>query len=102
MKRSSKELEMLDPEAWEALCVRCGRCCYEKLDFNGLIFYTRKPCDQLDLETHQCRIYPQRDQIRPDCRRLTPDVVAAGFLPADCPYARRIKNYRAPNLGAAK
>lgn len=99
MEKEMKPLDELDPDEWEALCERCARCCYEKLDFNGRIFYTRKPCDQLDLETGLCCVYNQRDAVRPDCQRLTPDVVSAGILPADCPYARRIKNYQGPNTG---
>ncbi len=99
MCHEKNNLETLDPQQWESLCERCARCCYEKIDFNGRIFYTRKPCDQLDLQTGLCRVYDQRDQARSDCQRLTPEVVAAGILPADCPYARRIENYQGPVMG---
>lgn len=95
-------LEELSVQEWEALCERCARCCYEKIDFNGRIFYTRKPCDQLDTKNGLCKVYNNRDQVRPDCQRLTPEIVAAGILPADCPYARRVKNYKGPSLGTKK
>ncbi len=99
MDKKTLDLEKLDPQQWDALCERCGRCCYEKLDFHGRIFYTKIPCDQLDLETGLCRVYSVRDKVRPDCQRLTPEVVAAGILPADCPYARQISQYPGPVMG---
>ena len=102
METKPEKLEKLNPREWEALCERCARCCYEKLDFNGRIFYTRQPCDQLDLKTGLCRVYHERDQVRPDCQRLTPAVVAAGILPEDCPYARLVENYKAPVLTTSK
>lgn len=93
------KLEELTLSQWESLCERCARCCYEKIDFDGRIFYTKIPCDQLDLKSGLCRVYSERDQVRADCQRLTPEVVAAGILPADCPYAQRIENYQGPSLG---
>ena len=43
-------------------------------------------------------IYPRRSQVHPDCARLTPELVAAGILPADCPYVKDIEDYPAPIL----
>jgi uncharacterized cysteine cluster protein YcgN (CxxCxxCC family) len=98
MINKNQNLDELTISQWESLCERCARCCYEKIDFNGRIFYTKKPCDQLDLKTGLCRVYTERDQVRSDCQRLTPEVVAAGILPADCPYAQRIENYEGPSM----
>jgi hypothetical protein len=98
MNPKTAKLQKLTQEQWEGLCQHCARCCYEKIDFNGRIFYTRVPCDQLNLVTHRCRIYEERDKVRPDCQRLTPEVVAAGILPADCPYALLIEDYEGPSL----
>ncbi len=83
---------------WEELCQRCGRCCFEKLDYRGRIFYTRKPCPHLDLRDKSCRIYGQRDRLHPECAKLTPELVAAGILPADCPYVAGSPNYSAPEF----
>jgi uncharacterized cysteine cluster protein YcgN (CxxCxxCC family) len=83
---------------WESVCVRCGRCCYEKVDFEGHIYYTDVPCEFLDLETDLCRVYTERDRKRPGCVRLTDATVRKGFLPADCPYVADIENYPAPSL----
>ncbi len=83
---------------WEAICQRCARCCYEKIDYNGRIIYTDMPCQYLDVATKQCRIYRQRDSLHPECARLTPELVAAGVLPADCPYVEGVDGYNAPKL----
>ena len=83
---------------WEEICQQCARCCYEKLDYRGRIFYTNKPCPHLDIGKNRCRIYAQRSERHPECVHLTPDLVAAGFLPADCPYVTGIRDYQAPEL----
>ena len=98
MIKKKQKLDDLTLSQWESLCKRCARCCYEKIDFEGEIFYTKKPCDQLDLKSGLCRVYAERDLIRSDCQRLTPEIVAAGILPTDCPYAQHISNYSGPTL----
>ena len=82
----------------ERLCRRCGRCCYEKIQFEGEIYYTDVPCEYLDLETRLCTVYERRHQVRSECAPLTPAVVEMGALPADCPYVEGIAGYRAPHL----
>jgi uncharacterized protein len=91
----SKKVE-LDP--WEARCLRCGRCCYEKIDFEGRIYYTNRPCDKLDLQTRLCTVYVHRDQEKPGCSRLNEDILRMGVLPADCPYVADVTDYDAPTL----
>jgi uncharacterized protein len=83
---------------WEACCRRCGRCCYEKIEQDDGIYYTDVPCDKLDLASRQCTVYSEREQLRPGCRRLTPELVRRGLLPADCPYVEGIDDYPAPIL----
>lgn len=83
-------------ERWEKTCRRCGRCCFEKIEYRGRIYYTRTPCEYLDLQTLECRVYPVRSRHRPDCLPLTPEVVAKGYLPADCPYVAEQEDYQAP------
>jgi len=87
-----------DSEKWESLCCRCGRCCYEKVDFEGRIYYTELPCEFLDTETNLCRVYTERDVKRPGCVRLTDEILPKGIMPADCPYVSDIDNYPAPTL----
>lgn len=81
---------------WEGLCRRCGRCCYEKEQFEGRIYYTSVPCRFLDLETLLCRVYGDRHRRRKGCAPITPSVVAMGVLPADCPYVGGQQDYLAP------
>jgi len=83
---------------WEALCQRCGRCCYEKIDFDGVIYYTDLPCEHLDLKTSLCRVYAARHKVRKGCVKLNPIALSKGFLPGDCPYVADIENYPAPKL----
>jgi len=93
-----KKLAGLGTAEWEALCRRCGRCCYEKLDDRGKIIYTDTPCDRFDPASRLCTVYDRRNRLRPDCLPLTPAIVAAGYLPADCPYVVGLENYPAPQL----
>ncbi len=86
-------------EDWESKCRCCARCCYEKIEFEGDIYYTDIPCEMLDLESRLCTVYAERNKRRPGCVRLTPELAARGFLPADCPYVAGIDNYRAPIFG---
>ena len=79
---------MVKLEVWEGICERCGRCCYEKYDYRGKIYYTDTPCQYLDTTTNLCRIYRQRSKLHPECAQLTPELVKAGILPSDCPYVK--------------
>lgn len=81
---------------WEDICRRCGRCCYEKIEFEGEVFYTDIPCEKLDLTTRLCTVYEDRHNARPGCGPLSPENIARGILPADCPYVAGRKNYRPP------
>jgi len=92
MKKTSDN----NQNAWDSICSKCGRCCYEKIDFEGDIYYTELPCEFLDLETNLCRVYADRNIKRPGCVRLTRESVKKGFLPADCPYVADIEDYPAP------
>ena len=83
---------------WDSICARCGRCCYEKIEYDGRIYYTELPCEYLDLKTNRCKVYPAREVERPGCVKLTPDKLVKGFLPADCPYVSGIDNYSPPVL----
>ena len=83
---------------WEAKCRRCGRCCYEKIEFEGEVYYTDEPCEFLDPDTRLCLVYERRQTLRPDCAALTPRLVRRSLLPADCPYVADIAGYVGPHL----
>ena len=72
---------------WEAICLRCGVCCYDKLvdDDDNLIGVT--PCRHLDLETRLCAVYERRFEIELDCIKLSPEKLASfDWLPDSCGY----------------
>lgn len=83
------EHEDVQPSGWEAICERCGRCCYEKYEYRGKVLYTQVPCPYLDMRTRLCRVYHRRFSLHPECTQLTPGLARAGILPDDCPYVRR-------------
>ena len=87
---------MKTDDQWEARCRRCGRCCYEKIEYEGNVYYTDRPCEKLDLATRLCTVYQQRETLRPGCVRLTPEIAARGILPAECPYVADIPDYQWP------
>jgi uncharacterized cysteine cluster protein YcgN (CxxCxxCC family) len=88
----------INQDDWEAICQRCACCCYEKVLFEGAVYYTETPCQYLDVAAKECTVYEQRDRVRRGCVRLTPAILPKGFLPAHCPYVADIDNYPAPFL----
>ena len=77
-------------QAWEALCDRCGLCCFEKIeDDYGNIFFTRTPCRYLDIVSRLCKIYDRRFEINPDCVKLSPDLIGSlSWLHDQCGYIK--------------
>ncbi len=66
----------LTREQWEAICRRCAKCCYEKVDLGGgIIRYTDEPCEHLDTKTKLCKVYENRHEAEPDCISLTEHLV---------------------------
>jgi len=76
----------------EALCRRCGRCCYEKIIVDCHVFTTRKPCRFLDVRTNLCRVYERRFEANPRCLNVA-EGITHGVFPADCPYVRDLSDY---------
>ena len=81
---------------WERICLRCGQCCYEKIEYRGQYYLTDIPCNYLDIETKLCQVYPQRCQVKEGCVELTTEIVKMGVLPKGCAYVQTIKSYNAP------
>ncbi len=80
---------------WEALCLRCGRCCYEK-EYRGRRIVTnyRKPCPHLDTIDHTCRVYEARFETCDRCRKMTiAHALFVTWLPDSCGY---VQHYRHP------
>lgn len=85
-------MKRMSQERWEAICRKCGKCCYEKVDLGGgVIQYTDVPCEHLDTETKLCRVYDRRHEAEPDCISLTEELVRIlNWLPADCAYVEYV------------
>jgi len=84
----------MDREQWEAICRRCGKCCYEKVDLGGgVIRYTEEACEHLDTETHLCKVYHDRHEVEPDCISLTEVLVRTlRWLPEECAYLEYVNH----------
>ncbi|HOP40781.1 MAG TPA: YcgN family cysteine cluster protein [Geobacteraceae bacterium] len=87
MEKSPNEID-----EWERLCDKCGLCCFEKIeDENGTIFFTSTPCRYLDIVTRECKIYPRRFEIYPECVQLTEKLVRElTWLHDDCGYRKAL------------
>ncbi|MDQ7785591.1 MAG: YkgJ family cysteine cluster protein [Desulfomonilaceae bacterium] len=84
----------MNPDEWEAVCKKCGKCCYEKVDLGGgIIRYTDEPCVHLDTETNLCNVYENRREAQPDCISLTEHLVRTlTWLPEDCAYLEYVRH----------
>ncbi len=84
----------MNRDQWEAICKRCGRCCYEKVDLGGgMIHYTNEPCAHLDTETNLCKVYDKRGEVEPDCITLTEHLVRKlHWLPEECAYLEYVRH----------
>ena len=85
----TKTLEEMSSAEWESLCDGCGRCCLVKLEDedSAEIHYTDVGCTLLDGTSCRCRSYATRQEIVPDCVRLTPETVRSiRWLPPTCAY----------------
>lgn len=85
----------LPVEVWEALCTRCGKCCTEKAEIDGVIYISKKYCRFLDPESKSCTVYENRFVAEPGCMPFEKGL-KMGIFPSDCPYVEDIEGYVAP------
>lgn len=69
----------------EALCKRCGKCCYKKILSGRTVHITPFPCQYLDVRTNLCTIYQRRHQVNHLCLTV-PQGLWVNAFPADCAY----------------
>jgi uncharacterized cysteine cluster protein YcgN (CxxCxxCC family) len=84
-----KPLAEMSDEEWESLCDGCGLCCQIRLEDEdtGEIALSDVACRFLDLCTHRCKDYANRQANVPDCVRVTPDNIhELTWLPHTCAY----------------
>ena len=76
-------------QEWESLCDGCGLCCQIRVEDEdtGEMALSNAACAYLDLCTHQCRDYANRQRNVPDCVKVTPaNVAQLNWLPHTCAY----------------
>ncbi len=56
----NKPLSDFTEEEWEAVCMRCGKCCLFKQEENNHICFTNQMCDGYDFKTGCCSRYATR------------------------------------------
>ncbi len=99
MAKNSAEI---NPEEWEKICQRCGRCCLLKLqdDDTDEIYYTNVICRYYDIENNFCTVYDKRCELVPECLKLTPqNVDKIAWMPKACAYRKLFdKNYKPQKL----
>lgn len=81
---------------WDALCNRCGKCCYERtVHGRRLLVHYERPCRFLDTRSNLCTVYDERFTVCRQCRRVT--IFHALFdpgMPPDCAYVKRYRFWR--------
>lgn len=76
-------------EEWESLCDRCGKCCLNKIHYEGNkhVLYTDVSCKLFDPKKCTCSDYKNRKKIVKDCIKLTPEEIEKNSdLPSTCSY----------------
>lgn len=63
-----KKLSDFSEKEWEAVCLRCGKCCLLKEVKNNIIFFSNHICNNFDLKTGKCSCYKQR--VGPFCAKV--------------------------------
>jgi hypothetical protein len=85
------DVEPGSPE-WEAICRRCGECCFELVYDEDDILISSTMCEFLDPETRMCRVYETRFEVCHDCIKLTGDNLPRfDWLPDTCGYVMRFR-----------
>ena len=85
----AKPMEAMSEAEWESLCDGCGLCCQIRVEDEdtGEVALSDAACRLLDLCTHRCTDYANRQARVPDCVKVTPENVRSlDWLPASCAY----------------
>ena len=98
----SKTLDEMSDAEWESLCDGCGRCCLVKLEDEdtGAYYATDLYCKLFDKNTCRCSNYLSRQDLVPDCVKLTPDEARTlRWLPPTCAYRLIAEGHDLPASG---
>lgn len=83
-------------EQWEALCKKCGLCCFEKdVSLFKATIRLSLPCEYLQPKTGLCRIYEKRFELCHYCGRVTIwHALFSPCLPEACGYVEKYRKWR--------
>jgi len=93
-----KSLKQMTRDEWESLCDHCGKCCLLKLedecddeeencDKAQPVYYTNIVCNLFNQQDGSCTDYWNRQELVPNCIRLTQDnLEQIDWLPLSCAY----------------
>lgn len=81
-----KKLSDFSEKEWEAVCLRCGKCCLLKEVKNNIIFFSNHICSNFNLKTGRCSCYKQR--VGPSCAKVNLKLLQTQreLLPETCAY----------------
>ncbi|MFI3256574.1 MAG: YcgN family cysteine cluster protein [Psittacicella sp.] len=88
----TKKLKDFSQDEWEAVCDRCGLCCYQKYIIEDIrkkdvIYTTSVACNLLNLDTLECQDYSNRLKKISNCMQITKDNIDELYwLPKTCSY----------------
>ena len=82
----NKPMERFNDEEWDAICLKCGKCCVFKDFKGGTAYFSNRICDGLDMTTARCTRYEKR--LCDDCVKV--DMILVKYqpelLPETCAY----------------
>mgnify|MGYP006286474281 FL=1 len=83
-----------DPQ-WEALCRRCGLCCYARQrTAGGVRIDLSRPCPYLDTHSGRCKVYHRRFAAEAFCSKVNLlHSVFGRLMPLTCGYVRRYRRW---------
>lgn len=82
-----KALADFSDEEWEAVCMRCGKCCMDKWEHEGHILFMDGICEHFDMARCRCSVYEKRLSLD-DCVKVDMKLLQEHreLLPETCAY----------------
>lgn len=82
-----KPLAEFSEEEWEAVCMKCGKCCLFKFQEAGEIHFSNRMCGYFDFRTGRCSCYASRLKTE-DCAKVDMHLLQTEpeLLPETCAY----------------
>lgn len=81
-----KSMADFTDDEWDAICLKCGKCCALKYEKEGIVYFSNRICDGLDLKTVKCTRYDKR--LCSECAKVDLELLndSPELLPETCAY----------------